>query len=152
MKIEEAIQQKRFSSEHEKMIINILYTGKWLDYQESAVFKTFGLTQPQYNILRILRGQYPKSATVNLLIERMMDKSSNASRIVEKLRQKGWVERSTCNEDRRRVDVVITEKGINVLEEASAALNELHKMHNQSLTKEEAAMLNGLLDKLRTKQ
>jgi DNA-binding MarR family transcriptional regulator len=150
MKIEEAIQQKRFKSEFEKLVVNIIYTSRWLEYEEGKLFRKYYVTLPQYNLLRILRGQYPESASVNLLIERMLDKSSNASRIVETLRKKGLVDRKECKADRRKVDVIINEKGLEVLEAASNEMNILHKDHKKALTTKEAEQLNNLLDKLRS--
>ncbi|MFT4847286.1 MAG: DNA-binding MarR family transcriptional regulator [Sediminicola sp.] len=150
MKIEEAIKQKRFKSEFEKLVVNIIYTSRWLEYEEGKLFRKYYVTLPQYNLLRILRGQYPEAASVNLLIERMLDKSSNASRIVETLRKKGLVDRKECKADRRKVDVIINEKGLEVLEAASNEMNILHKDHKKALTTKEAEQLNNLLDKLRT--
>jgi DNA-binding MarR family transcriptional regulator len=150
MKIEEAIQQKKFKSEFEKLVVNIIYTSRWLEYEEGKLFRKYYVTLPQYNLLRILRGQYPEAASVNLLIERMLDKSSNASRIVETLRKKGLVDRKECKADRRKVDVIINEKGLEVLEAASNEMNILHKDHKKALTTKEAEQLNNLLDKLRT--
>lgn len=150
MKIEEAIKQSSFSNEKEKVVVNILYTSSWINYQHHCLFKSRDLSMQQYNVLRILKGQYPETATVNLLIDRMLDKSSNASRIVEKLRAKGLVERKACSKDRRRVDVLITEKGLALLEEATAEMQSLEWNQN-NLTQKEAQELNRLLDKLRTR-
>lgn len=150
MKIEEAIQQKRFADEYEKLVVNLLYTSKWIEYREGQLFRKYDLTLPQYNVLRILKGQHPESASVNLLIERMIDKSSNASRIVEKLRKKGLVDRKTCPDDRRRVDVVITDSGLKILRDAGIELKELHRHYADVISKNEAEQLNALLDKLRT--
>ena len=104
MKIEKEIKQSKFKSEHQKMLINILYTSSWLAAKHAASLKPAGLSTQQFNILRILRGQHPEPATVNLLIDRMLDKNSNASRLVEKLRLKKLVERAICPEDRRAVN------------------------------------------------
>ncbi|MFT6997640.1 MAG: DNA-binding MarR family transcriptional regulator [Cryomorphaceae bacterium] len=150
MKIEKAIQQKKFKSEFEKLVVNIIYTSRWLEYEEGKLFRKYYVTLPQYNLLRILRGQYPEAASVNLLIERMLDKSSNASRIVETLRKKGLVDRKECKADRRKVDVIINEKGLEVLEAASNEMNILHKDHKKALSTKEAEQLNNLLDKLRS--
>jgi len=150
MKIEKAIQQKKFKSEFEKLVVNVIYTSRWLEYEEGKLFRKYDVTLPQYNLLRILRGQYPEAASVNLLIERMLDKSSNASRIVETLRKKGLVDRKECKADRRKVDVIINEKGLEVLEAASNEMNILHKDHKKALTTKEAEQLNNLLDKLRS--
>ena len=95
-----------------------------------------------------MRGQHPKPATVNLLIDRMLDKSSNASRIVDKLEQKGLVKRSQCSKDRRAVDVYISDAGLKLLEEMDVKMDEWEKSHN-NLSEREAATLNVLLDKIR---
>ena len=87
MRLEDEIVQSKFESEEQKAVINIIYTSDWLNAIHSGLMKPYGLTQPQFNILRILRGQHPNPATIRLLTERMLDKMSNASRLVEKLRQ-----------------------------------------------------------------
>lgn len=149
MGIAEDIKQTKFSSQYNKAVINIVYTNSWLHQRQLEVFKPFGLTTPQYNILRILRGQYPNPCTVNLLIDRMLDKSSNASRIVDKLQSKELVERKQCSNDRRAVDVLISEKGLKILEQIDQSLLGWEEgMCN--LSEEESAQLNELLDKMRT--
>lgn len=148
MGISEDIKQSHFKSEFNKAVINVIYTNSWLNQYQVGFFKRFDITTPQYNLLRILRGQYPNPATVNLLIERMLDKSSNASRIVDKLEQKGLVLRKQCSKDRRAVDVVITEKGLELLAEIDGALEEWENKLN-NLSEEECATLNHLLDKMR---
>jgi DNA-binding MarR family transcriptional regulator len=149
MEIEKEIrQQSPFSSEYEKMVVNILFTSGWLDGINNGRLKPFGITTQQYNILRILRGQHPKPATVNMLIERMLDKSSNASRLVEKLRIKGYVSRSSSESDKRAVNVHITDKGLQMLNKIGESQKEFEKQF-QTLTKTEAAQLSAMLDKLR---
>ncbi len=148
MELEKELQQRQFKDEYSKLAVNIIYTGNWLAYQDAKLFKRFGLTNQQYNVLRILKGQYPQPASVNLLRERMLDKMSNASRIVDKLVQKGLVERKTCSSDRRAVDVKITTAGIKILDEIAPALKEArHRLQTRS--ESEARQLNQLLDKLR---
>jgi DNA-binding MarR family transcriptional regulator len=149
MGIAEDIKQKKFKSEFSKAIINLIYTNSWVNQKHVTLFKPFGLTTPQFNILRILRGQYPEAATVNLLIDRMLDKSSNASRIVDKLEEKGLVVRKQCKDDRRAVDVFISEKGQNLLSELDKAMEKWEKGINK-LTEKESTTLNQLLDKLRS--
>lgn len=117
MKLEDEIHQRQFKSEYHKLAVNILYTHGWLVSQLSAVLKPHGLTIAQFNILRILRGQQPQPATISLLQERMLDKMSDTSRLVERLRGKGLVERTADISDRRRVAVRITEHGLALLEE-----------------------------------
>lgn len=147
MKLEEEISQKKFKSEHHKALVNVLYTANWLDAIHSGKLKPHGITGQQFNILRILRGQYPKPASVKLLKERMLDKMSDVSRLVEKLRVKGLLERKICKDDRRNVDVIITQKGLDLL----ASLDHIEDDLKQflSLNSEEAEQLNILLDKMR---
>ena len=148
MKIEEEIKQTEFRNEYQKLAINLLYTGNWINAKNLEFLKPHKLTLQQFNILRILRGQYPNPATVNLLIERMLDKMSNASRIVDKLVAKKLVLRNSCPEDRRRVDIIITNKGLRLLEKIEKDENKWdEKFKNLSLN--EAIELNNYLDKLR---
>ena len=148
MEIEKEIVQSKFKDPLHKAVVNILYTGNWINWQESAVLKPFGLTGQQYNILRILRGQHPKPATITLLTERMLDKMSNASRLVDKLQAKGLVERHTCPSDRRQANVLINEAGLALLLEMDAALGEIDRRLG-SLTDAELEQLSNLLDRLR---
>jgi DNA-binding MarR family transcriptional regulator len=148
MKLEDEIKQGKFRNEFQKLIINLIYTGGWINGRNSEFLKPFGLTNQQYNLLRILRGQYPEPATVNLLIDRMLDKMSNASRIVDKLITKKLVERKACSGDRRCVDVIITDKGLKLIQKI-----EIEEKNWESLSKNlslsESKQLNKLLDKLR---
>lgn len=148
MEIGKEIKQSKFKSEHQKMLINILYTSSWLASKHAVSLKPFGISQQQFNILRILRGQHPKPATVNLLIERMLDKNSNASRLVEKLRIKKLVERAVCCEDRRAVNVIITKKGLDLLTELDQN-EDLFLSNLKKLSSAEAEQINLLLDKMR---
>ena len=149
MKIEEEIKQSTFKSEHQKAHINLIFTSGWVQQAQASLFKPFGVTLPQYNILRILRGQHPKPATISLLIERMLDKTSNASRIVDKLEAKELVTRKQCPSDRRTVDVLITEKGLALLKEMDS-LESGPGTGMTNLSEQEATQLNELLDKIRS--
>lgn len=148
MRIEDEIQQPVFRDAFQRAHVNLIFTAGWVQSQLTQRFKEFGLTLPQFNVLRILRGQHPQPASVQLLIQRMLDKTSNASRIVDKLETKALVTRTTCPQDRRAVDVLITEKGLALLRQidASAALDSIGFQH---LTTEEADHLSFLLDRLR---
>ncbi len=148
MKLEDEIKQSKFANEFQKLAINLIFTGNWLNAKSSEYLKQFGITIQQYNVLRILRGRYPEPATVNLIIERMLDKMPNASRIVDKLLLKKFVERKTCTEDRRCVDVMITEKGLKLLSEIEKKESILNKKFT-SLSIKEAKEINRYLDKLR---
>ena len=148
MEIGKEIKQTKFKSEHQKMLINILFTSGWLTSLHATNLKPFGISTQQYNILRILRGQHPSPATVNLLIDRMLDKNSNVSRLVEKLRLKKLVERATCPEDRRAVNVIITKKGMELLTELDK--QEIVFLQGlKNLSTEQATQINFLLDMLR---
>lgn len=148
MRLEDEIKQKKFESERQKLLVNLIFTGNWIKDINSQMLKPFGLTTQQYNILRILRGQHPKPASVNLLIDRMMDKMSNASRLVEKLRLKGFVERRECEKDRRQADVVVTKEGLELLKRIDSAMVAFEKRF-EHISEEESAQVNMLLDKLR---
>ncbi|MCV9386040.1 MarR family winged helix-turn-helix transcriptional regulator [Reichenbachiella ulvae] len=148
MGLNKDIKQVKFRSEFDKVVVNLMFTSNWLKQQEFYLFKPFGLTTQQYNTLRILRGQYPKPATINLIIERMLDRMSNASRIVDKLVLKGLVTRETNDSDRRAVDVKINEKGLKLLEEMDAKLMEMTGEINQ-FSEEECKKMNDFLDRFR---
>jgi DNA-binding MarR family transcriptional regulator len=148
MSIEKEIKQGSFRSEQMKAMINFLYTANGVQLQQTQFFKKFDLSAQQYNILRILKGQLPNAATVNLLIERMLDKSSNASRLVEKLRLKGMVDRVQNKEDRRAVNIKITNKGLALIDEIAEAHDEIQLLN--VLSDKEAKSLNEILDKIRT--
>jgi DNA-binding MarR family transcriptional regulator len=146
MGLEEDIKQRKFKNQYQKAGINLAFTYSFMVNRNMRMLKKFGLTLPQFNILRILRGQHPKVTTVNDLIDRMLDKSSNASRIVEKLRAKNLVERRVSELDRRAVDISITQSGLNLLALIDKIEHEFY-FGIDSLSEEEATLLNELLDK-----
>jgi DNA-binding MarR family transcriptional regulator len=148
MEIGREIKQERFKNEHQKMLINILFTSSWLSSKHACTLKPYGISVQQYNILRILRGQHSTPVTINLLIDRMLDKNSNASRLVEKLRLKKLVERAVSSDDRRAVNVVITPKGLSLLTELDKQ-EELFLKELKNLSAKEAELVSSLLDKLR---
>ncbi len=149
MPIEQEIKQEKFQSDHHKAAINILYTGSWLYNINAAFLKKFGVTPEQFNVLRILRGSGPKPMMLAEITERMIDKSSNCTRLVEKLKQKGLVSRVTCEKNRRQVDISITDKGQQLLRKIDASQPAwLETM--EKITKAEAKELNRVLDKLRS--
>jgi DNA-binding MarR family transcriptional regulator len=148
MRIEEEIQSTNFEDNYHKAVINVSYTYGWLTNAFKCKFEKHQLTNQQFNVLRILRGQYPNPATVNLIKERMIDKMSDASRIVDRLVQKGLVSRCTNNKDRRAVDIRISDKGLEVLAIMDNEFKTKEILKN-NLTEDEAVKLNELLDKLR---
>ncbi|KAF0148910.1 MAG: transcriptional regulator [Ignavibacteria bacterium] len=148
MKLEDEIRQSKFRNEKHKLAVNIIFSYSWLLKLQTKLFDKYDITGNQYNILRILRGQYPNPATVNLLKERMVDKMSDSSRLVERLRLKGYVKRELCSKDRRRVDVSITQKGLEILAEMDK-LNGKYDSFFQNLSEDESKAINELLDKMR---
>lgn len=148
MGIESDIKQKKFGTENEKALINILYTASWIDTTNIKRFKPFGITSQQFNVLRILRGSHPKKLMLNDIASRMIDKNSNATRLVEKLRANGLVTREQCPENRRQVDIAITNKGLDLLAEIDTQTDNWLK-NFKNLTVQEFKALNDLLDKLR---
>ena len=147
--IENAIQQPKFRDSLHRAQVNIIYTSNWLNHHTMLTLKPYGLSLQQFNILRILRGRAGKPATVKLLTERMLDKMSNASRLVDKLKEKGLVDRRECPTDRRRVDILITDRGLDLLQEASLAVEQDVNVTFNGLSSDEADQLSWLLDKLR---
>ncbi|UEG54642.1 MarR family transcriptional regulator [Mucilaginibacter daejeonensis] len=148
MKIEDEIQSSKFEDNYHKAVINISYTYSWLNNLLRINFERYDLTSQQFNVLRILRGQSPKPATINMIKERMLDKMSDASRIVDRLMQKELVSRCTNNIDRRAVDIHISQKGLDVLSKIDQEFKTADLLKH-SLTEDEAATLSDLLDKLR---
>ncbi len=147
--IEEEIKQtKKFENEYVKAFVNIQFTSSWLYNINAARMKKYGITPEQFNVLRILRGAYPKPLMLGNVTCRMVDKASNATRLVEKLRQKGFVERELCESNRRQVDIIITNKGLVLLEKIDSESDEWLSTL-KGITKTEAQELNRILDKLR---
>ena len=145
-KIEDEIRQKKFTSILQKAVINLIYTSNWLQNQQQDFFKSFGITGQQFNILRILKGQSPKSISATEIKSRMLDRNSDVSRLLDRLASKNLITKQTCPNDKRASDVLITAEGV-------ALLNEINKIQKQdrvlSLSDEEAERLSDLLDKAR---
>ncbi|TNF24216.1 MAG: MarR family transcriptional regulator [Bacteroidetes bacterium] len=149
MKLEEEIkQEKGFASERQKAVVNIMFTEGWIRSSLSDVLKPHQLTLQQYNVLRILRGSSPKPLSTSDIRSRMLDKMSDASRIVDRLVQKGWVDRTTCSSDKRLVDVFISDEGMKLLEAIDLQIESFNR-NLISITEEEAETLNSILDKMR---
>jgi DNA-binding MarR family transcriptional regulator len=148
MKIESEIKQGAFKDEIHKLMVNQLFTGKWVTNLISKQLKPFGITNQQYNVLRILRGQKDQYISVNAISERMIDKMSNVSRLIDKLVIKELVVRKINKEDRRQVDIAISEKGRSLVQKIESKEDDL-KANFNNITNEEAKQLNHLLDKLR---
>jgi DNA-binding MarR family transcriptional regulator len=148
MSLSKDIQQREFRSEYQKAILNILYTHNFLIAEMGELFKDFDITRQQYNVLRILRGQYPNPASINLIKDRMLDKMSDTSRIVERLRIKGLLTRTDAVRDKRLAEIVISSSGMELLDRMEIPVVRFEDaLHNLSTA--EAQQLNYLLDKMR---
>jgi DNA-binding MarR family transcriptional regulator len=147
MSIENDIQQAKFRNEYHKMSVNLIYTSNWLMERNKQYFDNADITPQQFNILRILRGAGTPLSTLQIR-QRMLDKMSDTSRIVDRLVKKELVKKVICKTDRRLVDVTITDKGLSLLE-ALDGFNDQMDASVSNLTEEEALALNGLLDKMR---
>ena len=149
MKIEDEIKSVKFRNLKHKATLNIIVTANWIHTSNLEIFKKYKLTAQQYNVLRILRGQYPKPCTLLSIRERMLDKMSDVSRIIERLRISSLVDRVLCPNDRRAVDVLITKAGLTLLKKMEKEEEQLDGTMSK-LTDTEAKKLNDLLDKLRS--
>jgi DNA-binding MarR family transcriptional regulator len=150
MTLEEEIHQKVFRSEYQKSTINLIYTFNWVNEKVNKLFEPFDITQQQFNILRILRGAGEPLSTLQIR-QRMLDKMSDTSRIVDRLIKKGLVKKSVCHEDRRLVDILLTDKGKKLLQTMDVLNDEMESIFKY-LNVEEARQLNILLDKIRTNE
>jgi DNA-binding MarR family transcriptional regulator len=148
VKIEEAIKQtKPFGSVYQKTGVNLMYTHSWYAGRMKSFFKQFGLTSKQYNILRILKGA-GKPVSTSFIRERLLDKMSDVSRIVDRMHDKGLLTKDICIDDKRLIDVGLTPRALQLLDEVKLKSKQMDEILSR-LTPEEADRLNGLLDKLR---
>lgn len=148
MKLEDEIKQKSFKTPYHRMAVNVMFTGTWVAKGLACQLKKYGLSLQQHNVLSILKGQFPNPAPLGLIQERMLDKDSNATRLVDKLLQKELVSRGQCSENRRKVDILITKKGLSLLEQIAAEMEGFENRF-KNISEAEAITLGNLLDKLR---
>src|SRR5438105_12546686 len=147
MSIEKDIQQAKFRNEYHKTAVNLIYTYNWITERTKLIFERADITTQQFNILRILRGAGQPLSTLQIR-QRMLDKMSDTSRIVDRLVKKGLVKKGICKMDRRLVDITITDKGKKLLEKIDQYSDQMDGIM-QNLTEEDARTLNELLDKIR---
>lgn len=147
MGIEKDINQKKFRNEHQKVLINLIYTYNWVTEQAKTILEKGDVTAQQFNILRILRGAGEPLSTLQIR-QRMLDKMSDTSRIVDRLILKGLVKKNVCKTDKRLVDVSITDKGKKLLEKLDKYDADMDAIAG-SLSEADAKTLNKLLDKIR---
>ena len=148
MVIEKDIQHASFRSPYQKAAVNLIYTVGWLRDKMKRFFEQEDITAQQYNILRILRGSFPQPLSTLQIRERMLEKMSDTSRIVDRLITKGLVKKITCKKDRRLVDVIITDKGRKLLEKLDEYQEDMDSILG-NLSAEDANELSNLLDRLR---
>jgi DNA-binding MarR family transcriptional regulator len=151
VKLEDALKSTKFKSPQHKATLNCLYTAWWLRSILSRELKGFDLTHEQYNVLRILKGKYPEQMCVRDIASRMMEKSSNVPRIVDRLVAKKWVKRTTSTIDKRETVINLTQSGLDILD---ASTNKVEQLFSRILVlnEPEANQLNQLLEKMRTKE
>ncbi|MBS1747537.1 MAG: MarR family transcriptional regulator [Bacteroidetes bacterium] len=151
MKLEQAIKSNKFRNERHKAGLNILYTAWWFKTLMSKELKEYGLTHEQYNVLRILKGQYPEQICVREITRRMIEKNSNVPRIINRLETKKMVKRTTSVADRRETVIVITSAGLNILEHSTDRINKIiDKMIH--ISDEKAKTLNSILEEFRKEE
>lgn len=148
MGIDKDIQQSKFRNAHQKAAINLIYTLGWMRDRTKLIFDTEEITAQQFNILRILRGSFPNPLSTLQIRERMLEKMSDTSRIVDRLIAKGLVKKITCKKDRRLVDVIITDKGKKMLERLDTRQDDIDGVLG-NLSENDANILSNLLDKIR---
>ena len=150
MQIEDAIKSIHTLAISTKTVVNMMYTSRAIEEAIVSVLKQYGLSTPQYNVLRILRGQHGNPANLSTLQDRMIDKNSNTTRLVDKLINKGWVKRNVCEQNRRKIEMFITDDGLKILKQLDPIIEQNNKNILRNLTNNELEHLNKLLDKLRT--
>lgn len=148
MGIDKDIQQAKFRNVHQKAAINLIYTVGWMREKTRQFFEAEDITPQQFNILRILRGSFPQPLSTLQIRERMLEKMSDTSRIVDRLIAKGLVKKIVCKKDRRLVDVIISDKGKKLLEKLDQHQDEIDGVLG-NLSEEDANILSDLLDRIR---
>jgi DNA-binding MarR family transcriptional regulator len=150
MRIEAIIKSTIAMDDAKKVILNIMYTQNVISDKFNEIMKPYDLSSEQYNVLRILRGQKGCPANMCIIQERMLAKNSNTTRLIDKLLLKDFVTREVCPDNRRKIEVLITQKGLDVLAELDPKVNEHEQVFAANLNKEELEQLNTLLEKYRT--
>lgn len=148
VKLEEEIKQSRFESQHQKAVLNVIFTANWINTNFRDVFKPYDLTPQQYNVLRILRGRHPKAANPGEIKEVMLDKNPDLTRLCDRLCKVGLITRTIDRNNRRKMNIKITDKGLEVLAQIDPEMKKLQDAMNH-LTEQEATLLSDLMDKMR---
>ncbi|GLR19807.1 MarR family winged helix-turn-helix transcriptional regulator [Portibacter lacus] len=150
MRLEEEINQKTFNSEHQKLILNLMYTYSWIEKPLKDTMAKEQLTMPQYNILRILKGAHPNPVSPQDVKKVMLNKKSDLTRLLDRLVSKEIIGRRICPSNRRKMDLSITEKGIDLLERLNPRIKEVFEVRiSDNISAEEAKQANDIIDKMR---
>ena len=149
MSLETDIKQTIPMQPGTRSVVNLMFTARYVEDRSSGIIKQHGLTVQQYNVLRILRGQRGTAANLSTIQERMIDKSSNTTRLVDKLLVKGYANRQVCPDNRRKVEIFITPEGLKLLESLDPLVEGQNAAMVENLSESELDTLNELLDKLR---
>jgi DNA-binding MarR family transcriptional regulator len=149
MRIEEIIKSTVAMDDAKKVILNIMYTQNVISEKFNEILKSYDLSGEQYNVLRILRGQKGNPANMCVIQERMIAKNSNTTRLIDKLLLKEFVTREVCPDNRRKIEVLITQKGLDVLGELDPKVTEHEQIFAANLSKNDLEQLNSLLEKYR---
>ena len=149
MKLEKAIKQNKFESPYQKAVINIIYTANWLRDQQLALFKQYDVLPQHYNVLRIIKGKHPEPVAPGDIKEVMLDKGNDVTRLVDKLVKMGLLKRSLCEENRRKIDIALTDKGLKFLKELNEPMRKQFNNIKKQMSEKETGQLSDLLDKLR---
>lgn len=148
MDLQKEVKSSKFENVFQQALVNVFFTYHWSNQNVKEILCPYDITQPQFNVLRILRGQAPNPCTINLLKSRILDKLSDVSRIVDRLVQKGFVHKNINNDDKRALDITISNKGLKLLKKLDIEID-FSSFIRPNLSEEEAMQLNGLLDKYR---
>ncbi|QHS59311.1 MarR family winged helix-turn-helix transcriptional regulator [Chitinophaga agri] len=149
MKIEQAINQRKFKDDYHKIVVNLLYTGNWLRDALGANLKEHGLLPQHYNALRIIKGRHPEPVSAGDIKDVMLDKASDVTRLLDKLEKLEYVQRRLCPHNRRKMDISITPQGLKLLSDLDVLMDTFYEDLADRITEDEAAVLSDLLDKVR---
>lgn len=152
MKLNELIKQERFASTAQEVLLNVIVTSNWLLGELAAAMAPFGITPAQYNVLRILRGSHPEELTCSAVGERLLDRTPDVTRLLNRLERNSLICRGRAEYDRRVVEVRITQEGLRLLERMDPVVAEVQSRLTRHLDEHEQQQLSGLLDRLRTDQ
>jgi len=148
MELQKEVRSSKFENVFQQALVNVFFTFHWSNQKVKEMLKPHNITQQQYNVLRILRGQHPEPCTLNLIKSRILDKVSDTSRIVDRLLQKGYIVKNVNGGDKRALDIMISQKGLELLKHLDREVD-FSTFIRPNMTEQEAVQLNVLLDKYR---